>query len=126
MHCLIPAIAALLLTSPAMAASMVNVFQDAPITRLKADEVKQFEAFIHKALNDGKEGETREWKAPKTEFTSKVTPGKNFEDGKLKCREIVVDSEAHDRAQRGRYTFCKTEKGAWVFTSPTKPQTVKK
>jgi surface antigen len=126
MHRLTPVIAALLLTSPAMAANMISVFKDAPITRLNADEVKQFEAFVHKALDEGKEGETREWKAPKTEFTSKVTTGKDFEDGKLKCREAVVDSEAHDRSQRGRYSFCKTEKGAWVFKSPTKPQPAKK
>ena len=117
---------ALLLSAPAAASNFVSVFQDAPITRLSAPEVKEFEAFVFKALDEGKEGATLEWKAPKTVFTSKVTPGKSFDDGKLKCREATVESDAYDRSQRGLYTFCKTAKGGWGFKSPPKPQAAKK
>lgn len=113
---LIPAAmtAALLLATPAAAVN-VNVFKDAPISRLNGDEVKEFMAFVNKTLDEGKDGATAEWKAPKTNFTSKVTPGKSFEDGKLKCREATIDSDSHDRQMRGLYTFCKGGKGDWQF-----------
>ena len=112
---LIPAtMAALLLATPAVAVNM-NVFKDAPITRLNSEEVKEFRAFVMKTLDEGKDGTTAEWKAPKTNFTSKVTPVKSFEDGKLKCREATIDSDSHDRQMRGLYTFCKGGKGDWQF-----------
>lgn len=112
---LIPAtMAALLLATPAVAVN-INVFKDAPITRLNSEEVKEFRAFVMKTLDEGKDGTTAEWKAPKTNFTSKVTPVKSFEDGKLKCRETTIDSDSHDRQMRGLYTFCKGDKGDWQF-----------
>ena len=104
---------------PAWAVNM-NVFKDAPITRLTADEVKVFHAAIMKTLDETPDGTTVEWQAPKTRFVSKITPQKTFADGKLKCREATIESDAHDRFQRGLYTFCKGEKGAWQFKFPAK------
>ena len=94
-------------------------FKEAPITRLSADEVKEFKAAVMKVLDDTKDGATVEWKAPKTKFVSKITPQKTFEDGKLKCREATIESDAHDRFQRGVYTFCKGQKGEWQFRFPS-------
>src|SRR5262245_61839272 len=119
MRYILPAMTAVLLAAPAAAVNM-NVFKDAPVTRLNGDEIKAFRAFIEKGLDEGKEGATLEWKAPKTTFTSKLTPGKSFDEGKLKCREATIESDSHDRFQRGIYTFCKSEKGAWGFKSPGK------
>jgi len=101
----------------------MNGFKDAPITRLSAEEVKEFRATVVKVLDDGKDGATVEWKAPKTNFVSKITPQKAFDDGKFKCREATIESDAHDRFQRGVYTFCKGQKGDWQFKFPAaKPQ----
>ncbi|HKU71502.1 MAG TPA: hypothetical protein VJQ51_11745 [Burkholderiales bacterium] len=102
------------LAAPAGAVN-VNIFKDAPITRLNAEEVKAFRAEVMRVLNEGADGVTVEWKAPKTEFKSKITPQNRFADGKYQCRDTVVESEAHDRSQRGRYTFCKGDKGDWQF-----------
>ena len=102
---------------PAGAVNM-NVFKDAPITRLNADEVKEFRAAVMKTLDTGADGATVEWKAPKTKFVSKITPQKSFTEGKSKCREATIESDAHDRFQRGVYTFCKGEKGDWQFKLP--------
>ena len=96
----------------------MNGFKDAPITRLSAEEVKEFRAAVTKVLDDGKDGATVEWKAPKTKFVSKITPQKTFADGKLKCREATIESDSHDRFQRGLYTFCKSQKGDWQFKIP--------
>lgn len=114
MKSLVMAIALTVAVAPAAAMNM-NVFKDAPITRLSADEVKAFRTTVMKVLDEGADGATVEWKAPKTEFTSKITPHNRFTDGKYQCRDATVDSEAHDRAQRGRYTFCKGDKGDWQF-----------
>ena len=118
MHRMFLAVFAGILASPALALN-TNVFKDAPVSRLKGDEVKEFQAFVIKTLDQGADGATAEWKAPKTRFTSKVTPGKTFEDGKLKCREAIIDSDSHDRQMRGTYTFCKGGKGGWQFRIPS-------
>jgi len=111
------AVTLLAVAGPAWAVNM-NVFKDAPITRLNADEVKEFRAAVMKTLDTGADGATVEWKAPKTKFVSKITPQKSFTEGKSKCREATIESDAHDRFQRGVYTFCKGEKGDWQFKLP--------
>jgi len=109
-------ILALALSAPAAAINM-NVFKDAPITRLTGEEVKAFRATVMKTLDETPDGATVEWRAPKTRFVSKITPQRSFSDGKLKCRDAVIESDAHDRFQRGLYTFCKGAKGDWGFKS---------
>lgn len=111
------AVTLLAVAGPAWAVNM-NVFKDAPITRLNADEVKEFRATVIKTLDSGADGATVEWKAPKTKFVSKITPQKSFAEGKSKCRETTIESDSHDRFQRGLYTFCKGEKGDWQFKLP--------
>lgn len=110
-------IALAVFAAPAFALNM-SVFKDAPLTRLTSEEVAAFSTAIIKTLDTGAEGITVEWKAPKTQFTSKITPGKSFTSGKRDCREVTIESEAKDRFQRGIYTFCKAANGQWQFTVP--------
>jgi surface antigen len=112
-------------TIPAYAVNM-SVFKDAPITRLTGEELKAFRAVVMKTLDETPDGVTVEWKAPKTRFASKLTPQRSFTDGKLKCRDATVESDAHDRFQRGLYTFCRTAKGDWQFRIPTGAAKTKK
>jgi surface antigen len=114
----------LLAAAPARALDM-NYLQDAPITRLSVEEARNFRAFVLKTLDEGPDGATAEWKAPKTRFTSKVTPEKAFMDGSNKCRDATVDSDSHDRQQRGRYTFCKQGNRDWEFRIPTRAKPAK-
>jgi surface antigen len=107
---------ALVLPVPAAAINM-NVFKDAPITRLTGEELKAFRATVMRTLDETPDGMTVEWRAPKTRFVSKITPQKSFTHDKLKCRDTVIESDAHDRFQRGVYTFCKGAKGEWGFKS---------
>ena len=110
--------------SPALALNM-NGFKDAPITRLSSEELKVFRAFVMKTLDQTPDGTTVEWKAEKTKFVSKLTPQRSFTEGKLPCREITIDSDAHDRYQRGLYTLCKTANGEWQFKTPGVKQKAK-
>lgn len=111
---------AIVLTLLAMAvpASALNMsgFRDAPLTRLSEEELKAFRAAVMKVLDETPDGTMVEWKAPKTPFVSKITPLKTYE-GKFPCRDATIESEARDRFQRGRYTFCKTRNNEWQFSS---------
>jgi len=109
-----------LLWMVASAAFAINasVFLEAPVTRLSAEELKAFVAFIDKTLNQAPEGVLVEWRAPKTKFVSKLTPGKRTTEGGRECREMTIESESGDRYQRGRYLFCKVASAAWEFRLP--------
>lgn len=117
------ALAAWACVQPVWALNMTG-FKDAPITRLTGEELKTFRAVVMKTLDETPEGKTVEWKAPKTRFTSKITPMKSFTAGGQPCREATIESDAHDLMQRGVYTFCKQANGDWQFKIPTsKPKT---
>lgn len=104
-------------SAPALAINMGG-FKDAPLTRLSADEVKQFRAAVMKTLDTAPDGTTVEWKAPKTPFVSKITLLKTVSEGKRKCRDATIESESRDRLERGTYSFCKAASGDWGFAKP--------
>jgi surface antigen len=79
-----------------------------------------FRAAVMKTLDETPDGSTVTWQAPKTKFSSKITPQKTFADGKQTCREATIESDAHDRFQRGLYTFCKASNGEWQFKLPAR------
>lgn len=109
----------ILLMGPAFAINMSG-FKDAPITRLTGDELKAFRAAVMKTLDEAPDGVTVEWKAAKTRFVSKITPQKSYREGNIPCREATIESDAHDRFQRGLYQFCKAANGEWQFKLPAR------
>ncbi len=113
-------LAAGLLSMVAGAAFAINasVFLEAPVTRLSAEELKTFVAFIEKTLDQSPEGVMVEWRAPKTQFVSKLTPGKRSTQQGRECRQMTIESDSGDRYQRGRYLFCKVASGAWQLSLP--------
>ena len=111
--------------APALAINMSG-FKDAPLTRLSPGEVTQFRAFVMKTLDTAADGTTADWKAPKTPFVTKVTPQKSYSEGKRKCREATIESEARDRLERGTYLFCKAGGGDWGFAKPAAKPAAKK
>jgi surface antigen len=113
-------------TAPSIALNM-NVFEDAPFTRLNADEVKQFRAFVIENLNSAADGATAQWSAPQTVFKSTVTLQKSMTEGKQRCRQIRIESVAQDRKEAGSYLFCKAEGSDWIYrTSGGKPKPTSK
>jgi surface antigen len=111
----------LLIAGPAFGLNMSG-FKDAPITRLTEEELKAFRAAVMKTLDETPDGTMVQWKAPKTPFVSKITPVKTYKGGKVPCRDATIESDARDRFQRGRYTFCKEPNGDWQFATPPKPK----
>lgn len=101
----------------------VNALKETPVSRLTADETKAFRTMVLRALDETPDGMSAEWRAPRTRFTSKITPQRSYTEGKLRCRETTVEADAQDRFQRGSYTFCKPAKGDWqIRTAVTRPK----
>jgi hypothetical protein len=119
MRALLASAIALAAFTTAASAIDMNFLKHAPISRLSADELKQFRAFIAKTLDESADGSTADWRAPKTSFSSKVTPQKNAVDGRFKCREARIESESRDLQQSGNYWFCKSDKGGWQLRTPS-------
>ena len=115
---IILAVTAVLLASPVLALNW-NVFKDAPISRLNEEELRSFRAVVLKTLDQAPDGTAVEWKAPKTAFTSKITPLNRFDDAGMKCRDATIESDSQDRQMRGRYTFCKKGNNDWEFKTPS-------
>jgi surface antigen len=113
------AIAAVFFSAPAWALNE-SFLKDAPVSRLSEEEFTAFWAFVMKTLDTAPNGTTVEWKAARTTFTSRLTPQRDFADGALRCREMTIDSDSHDRQMRGRYAFCKKGKD-WEFKTPSSP-----
>jgi surface antigen len=104
----------------------MQFLKDAPITRLKGDEVKEFRDVVNKTLDETPQGTTVEWNAPKTSFNSKITPQKSVIDGSFKCRQARIESKATDRQASGDYWFCKDDKRGWGFRTPSKNAQIEK
>jgi hypothetical protein len=113
----------LTLVQPALAANM-NFMKDAPVTTLTKDELTAFSAFVDKTLSEGAEGSTVEWKAPKTPFTSKLTPAKTYKADTLECGTCELSQRVGTAPSAALIRFCK--KGdRWGFKSPSKKQAAK-
>jgi surface antigen len=113
------AFAAIFFIAPAWALNE-SFLKDAPVSRLSEDEFKAYWAFAMKTLDATPDGKTVEWKATKAAFTSRITLQRSFTEGTLKCREVIVDSDSHDRQMRARYELCKKGKD-WEFRAPSRP-----
>ena len=108
------ALIASLITGAAFAANLAFL-RDAPITRLSEGELATFKAFVMKTLDEKPDGQTVEWTAPKTRFTSRITLDKSFTDSGRRCRTVTVNSKAHDLQMRGSYMLCKVSNEDWEF-----------
>jgi hypothetical protein len=113
----IATVAALLALTVVAHAFNMSFLNDSPVTRLTAEELKQYTAFTLKALDEARDGTTVEWTAPKSQFNSKITLERTFADANLTCRDARIETYARDRNSRGTYTFCKV-KGVWTFKIP--------
>jgi surface antigen len=114
-------IAAMLFAAPVWALNE-SFLKDAPVSRLSEEEFKAYWGFVMKTLDGTPDGNTVQWKASKTTFTSDISLRRTFDEGGLKCREASIASDSGDRQMRGVYQFCKKGKD-WKFRSP--PQATK-
>ena len=108
----------LILATPSYAVN-INVFKDAPVTRMTAEDLSAFRQAVINTLEKGDDGKTVEWTGKGPNTRSKITPVKTYEVSGRPCREATIETEAKQLLARGTYSFCKSAKGAWGFKSPT-------
>jgi surface antigen len=103
----------LLLAAHAGGALAVNTgfLRSTPAARFNADDFDKLRAAFVKAMDDGENAATVEWRNPATGSSGAITPHDRFErDGRV-CRHATVQI-AHRRRQveRGQL-FCRGEDG---------------
>ena len=99
---------------PAQAQSNLNFLTDTPISYFSKADIASLSKAVLQVRNDGKDGETVEWKndGRSTQIDAKLTPATADRDGKT-CREIKTEIEAKGQTMTLRPVYCKTAAGKW-------------
>jgi len=93
---------------------------------LAADEKKAFHTALVQVLNQVPDRASVDWKASRTKLASRITPVKSFDEGQLRCRETLIESNAQKGQHHGTYVFCRNVKGEWQFRKPVSKAAEKK
>ena len=96
----------------AMAANM-SFLDNTPISRFNDQDNKMLQAAFRKAMDEGDNGATVEWKNEKTTSGGTITPLESFERQGAQCRKARVTTEHKLLKGEGQYNFCKNPKGTW-------------
>ena len=96
----------------AMAANM-TFLDKTPMSRFNDEDNKMLQAAFRKAMNDGEDGTTVEWKNEKTTSGGTITPTESFERKGAKCRKAKVTTVHKMLKGEGEYSFCKNPNGTW-------------
>jgi len=110
---------------PAFAINM-NGFNGTPIALLAADEKKAFHAALVQVLDQVPDRASVDWKASRTKLASRITPVKTLDEGQLRCRETLIESNAQKGQHHATYIFCRNVKGEWQFRKPAAKAAEKK
>lgn len=95
-----------------MAANM-TFLDNSPMSRFNEQDNKMLRAAFQKAMNEGDDGATVEWKNEKTTSGGTITPIESFERKGAKCRKAKVTTEHKLLKGEGLYSFCKSSQGTW-------------
>jgi len=104
----------------------MNGFKGTPIALLTAEEKKVFHTALVQVLNQAPDRASVDWKASRTKLASRITPLNRFDEGQLKCRETLIESNAQKGQHHGTYVFCRNVKGEWQFRRPVSKAAAKK
>ena len=104
----------------------MNGFKDTPIAQLFADEKKAYHTALVQVLNQVPDRASVDWKASRTKLASRITPVKSFDEGQLRCRETLIESNAQKGQHHATYVFCRNVKGEWQLRKPVSKAGTKK
>ncbi len=66
---------------------------------------------IRKALDEGQQGRSYEWKNPATGASGSITPGASFERGGMPCRAARFSIAAGGKNSTSAWNLCRTPEG---------------
>jgi len=84
-----------------------------PYAHFTKGDKKMLMQNIDKALDEGKEGSTLEWKNEPSGAAGTITPEKSFERNGRKCRTLRIHNTYKTLKGEGNYDFCQDQNGKW-------------
>ncbi len=105
--------AAALFLAAAFPASAINEMfaKDAPVSRMTQEDFRIASEVMRKALDEGKDGQSYEWKNPATSASGTITPLARFEKDGMHCRGAAFSSEVKGAKGKSQWNLCKTSQG---------------
>jgi surface antigen len=85
--------------------------KDAPVTRMTQEDFDIAGAVVRKALDEGREGSSYQWKNDATAASGGVTVLASFEKGGMHCRGAAFTITAQGKSSRSEWNLCKTPDG---------------
>jgi surface antigen len=85
--------------------------KDAPIANMTKEDLDIAGATMRKALDEGRDGQSYEWKNPSTSASGTVTALPRFEKDGLHCRGAAFSTEAKGKSGSSKWNLCKTPEG---------------
>lgn len=114
------ALALALMSAPALA-SNIGFMKDAPLSKMKAEDVELLKGAIRQALADDADGEPQRWSNAKGAASGVVTPVNRFERDGMPCRRVEIANEAGGFSGRSTWDFCQGTDGVWRMHTPRQP-----
>jgi surface antigen len=104
-------------TGPAYAVANVgtwtSIFRGTPAELFTDDDWAAFKASLNDALNEAKDGETRNWGNPATGAGGEITILKTVVRSNSDCREVKIANQAKNRKRTTGQVFCVGGDGVW-------------
>ena len=106
---------AVLAVGTASAQVGLGFLAETPLGRFNADDLKQMNEAIEKALAAPDTGTPVRWANASTSSSGEVTPQRAFENQGRPCRDLRVINRHRTLESSGNYTLCR-ENGRWSLT----------
>lgn len=102
-----------LLLGSAAQAQFLDTLATSPMSRFNDADNQLFMATVNKALTDGTDGETLNWKNERTPAAGSVTMQKAYVSKGMPCRDLLIANSYKTLKGEGVHTFCKDSAGKW-------------
>jgi surface antigen len=110
LHLLAAAAALALACMPVHAINEVFA-KDAPIANMTQEDLDIAGATMRKALDEGRDGQSFDWKNPNTSASGTVIALPRFEKDGMHCRGAAFTTEAKGKTGKSKWNLCKTPQG---------------
>lgn len=106
------AIAAALAVTCVPAYAINEVFaKDAPVANMTKEDFDIAGGVMRKALDEGRDGQSFDWKNPATSASGTITALARFERDGMHCRGAAFSSVVKGKEGRSKWNLCKTPSG---------------
>ena len=100
------------LWAPATLAQWLQ-FGNSAIAEMNDSDVELLQKSGRDALENARDGETREWSNPQTGVHGSITPLKTYQAYDTTCRLVRFENFAAENSGRSTISLCKSADGSW-------------